>query len=174
MAIVTMVVITAYTATGRIVGHEVTRSAVVLGSGRVLGPLDELLRQGMNVEAQYPPTGPATITTGDDALVFSLPSLNATDALVPTSKDYVTVFRDTAITGNTRLIMTVYPDPSLPSTRTSGSTVLATNVESVYWRYPTVVPTDANVVTTTIRLTKNGRNQTAHQTVILNSTLRNH
>lgn len=174
MAMVTTVVITAYVAAGRIVGREIIDSSVVVGSGRVLGPLDELLRQGIDVEAQYPPTGAALVATSDQALVFSVPSLDSGGNVSDTYKDYVTVALDNSISGNTRLLMTVYPDSGLPSSRTNTQTVIATNVAAIYWRYPTVIPTDANLVTTTLRLSRGSQLAVSQQTIILNSLLRNH
>ena len=166
--------ITAYLTVGRIIARESAKSMITLGSGRILGPLDELLRQGINIEAQYPPSPEvATVTTGTDALVFSVPSLNASGDATDAAKDYITVVRDTSLANNARLLMTVYPDATLPSTRVAGTTVVATNVLDLYFRFSAVNPTDTTEVATTVRLARTENGQTSTETLLLSSLLRN-
>lgn len=172
IGIVVTVIGAAYLSVTRIFQQESARSGITLGTGRVLGPLDELLRQGGTIVAQYPISGSPTVTTGTGALVFSIPSLIGGD-LSPTELDYVTLERDTAITSNPRLIMTVYPNQTLPSERTSQTVVIATNVSDIYFRYSMIDPTASPDVTTTVRLTRTQSGRTLSETIILHSTLRN-
>lgn len=169
IGIVMVVCVGAYLTTAKVVRRESDRSTVTLGTGRVLGPLDTLLRQGRAIVTQYPPApGVATVTTGTDALVFTVPSL--VGSTLTDANDYITLVRDTTVVENPRLIMTVYPDAT--SSRTAGETVIATYVADLYLRYPDIDPTAAENLTITVRLNKGTSSETA-ETLILNATLRN-
>jgi len=172
MAIVMSVVIPAFLMTGRVVSNEISRSELVVDSGRLLGPVDELLRQGKDVVAQYPTSGAPTVTTGSDAMVFTVPSIIG-GQLDETSVDYVTLERDTTLTDNARLIMTVYPSSSPASERPATVSAISKFVSDLYIRYPTTDLAEVNAVTVLVRSSKMARDLST-QTILLNSTLRNH
>jgi hypothetical protein len=169
IGIVSVMATAAYVATVRLAQSEQTKSRVTLGAGRVLGPLDELLSQGVAVLSQYPISGAATVTTGTRALAFSIPSLDVNDESTVDTVDLVTVVLDTSISGNTRLLATIYPNAV--STRPAETIVVATNVLDVYFRYGVPAPTSSTVVGVTMRLK---RAPGASQTLAISSTLRNH
>ena len=164
----------ALTSVSRVIGAEAAASYVTLGAGRIFGPLDDLLRQGVRVQSQYPATGVPQVVTGENALVFTVPSLQANGAISATTFDTIVVTRNTAIAGNPRLIMTVHPDETLPSTRRAATEVIATNVEGVYFRYNASSYVNATSLTATIRLARSERNQIKRQLFILHAALNNH
>lgn len=173
MAIVLSVVIPAFLMTGRVVSNEITQAGLVVDSGRLLGPVDELLRQGKDVVAQYPPLpSAATVETGSSALVFTVPSIVGGD-LDETAVDYVTLVRDTTIADNARLLLTVYPSTSPASERPANEYAISKYVSDLFFRYPSTDLASINALTVLVRTSQQARDLKT-QTILLNATLRNH
>lgn len=174
IGIVIVISLTAYTATGQFTSDEEARIVTGVEASRVLGELDELLRQGTTVSTQYPSTGAATYTTDASTLIFAVPSIINGDPS-QTKTDTVVARMDTTDSSNKKLVLQVIPDLTAPaSTRAAQTRTLMARVSDAYFRYNQAAATGATEVTTTVSTTRTLRGRTFTQTIMLNATLRNH
>jgi hypothetical protein len=56
--------------------------------------IDETLKSGSSIVAQYPLTGTPTYSTGSEAVVLSVPSVNATEMVIANTFDYLVIYKD--------------------------------------------------------------------------------
>lgn len=177
LVLVTLVTTNMYITTGRFNNDEQARTLVGVEASRLMSKLDNLLRQGQTVLAQYPPLpASATYTTGVGQLVFSVPSLMADGSLSSAKTDTAAVYLDTSNASNYILMLQVFPDTTSPnpSVRPAVTYRVATNVSSLYIRYDQAVPTAATSLTITTIHTRNSGGKTFYQAAILDASFRNH
>ncbi len=161
------VIASIYLSSGRFTGNEQLRIDVDVSANRVLTVMDQTLRQGKAVLAQYPTSGSPTYTTGDTALVLALPSTLVNGTLSATDEDAAVFYLDN---GELKLML----DAHANSTRTDQTRTITTNVRDLYFRYNTTSPTSATAVTATITTEKTVLSRPYTQASILNVTFRNH
>lgn len=175
LVLVTLVTANMYITTGRFNSDEQARTLVGVEASRLMSKLDDLLRQGQAVLAQYPPLpATATYTTDVDELVFSIPSLMSDGSLSSAKTDTAVVYLD--ISGGSRVLMLrVFPDTTSPnpSVRSDATYSVATNVSSFYIRYDQAVPTAATSITITTVHARTSNQKTFYQPAILSALFRN-
>lgn len=138
---------------------------------RVFAVMDETMRQGKTVLVNAT-IGAVTYTTNTDTLVFTMPSIDVTDALSPVDTDTVVIVPDTTVSGNQRLRMII--DPHANSTREALDRVLVERVKDVYFRYNTPIATNATAVTATLTFEQTVSGRPFTRATILYAAFRNH
>lgn len=171
LGLIVVVVGNLFISTTRLGNDEQRRIDVGESAGRVLGPLDEILRQGKEVVAATVVNG-VTYTSSSTAIVFTLPSLDSTGSPIADSSDIAVIYRDTSIAENPVIRLIV--NPLSGTFRPSQNTSVADYVKDLYIRYTADNPTTAQAATLTVQISKNLRLQTYTRTNILYAVFRNH
>lgn len=161
------VIVSIYLSSGRLTSNEQLRIDVDVSANRVLTVMDQTLRQGKAVLAQYPTSGSPTYTTGDSTLALSLPSILSNGTLSSTDEDSAVFYLDN---GELKLLI----DAHANSTRTDQTRTVTSNVRDAFFRYNATTLTSATAVTATITTQKTVLGKPYTQASILNITLRNH
>lgn len=175
LGLIAVVAVNIYVSAGQLSKDELLRIDVGASANRALSTVDRLIRQGRSVMASAVDNS-VTYTTGDTTLVLTAPSIvgGATTA----TSDTIIVFLDATDPSNGLLKAITVPyvdaDPAKNSTRPGGTSILASGVKDVFFRYNDADPTLATAVTVSLRTTGSAAGKTRTQATLLYATLRNH
>lgn len=112
--------------------------------------------------------------TGPSKLILRLWPLNSNgDPTDPSSSNYDYIIYKPDPSDNTKLIKQTFADTVLPSTRSSGSKIIATKLSSLQFAYDNIDPTLAAEITITITNTQNSSSKTHTYTQSVKAVLRN-
>lgn len=167
LGIIVIVVGNLFIAAGRYAAAEQSRIDVSEGVSRVFSTLDRTVRQGKAILASS-----GADTTSGTTMVFSLPSIDASNNLSATLIDTVVISVDSSDPNNKKLRMTITPDAT--STRPAVDQTIVDHVQDVYFRYTSDTPRLATGVTMTVAVTRTILNRSFTQINIINLILRNH
>lgn len=171
MGMVVIVVSSLFISTNQFNRDEQLRIDVGEDASRVLGPLDRVLREGVQIVTSAD-IGGTTYTTGTSTVVFSLPSIDGTGATIIGTNDTAVLTFDTSSADNLGIRLLV--DPADNTYRPSQNTMVVDRVKDFYLRYTTDAPTASTTIGATVQVTKSVRGRAFTRTNILYAILRNH
>ena len=112
--------------------------------------------------------------TGADKLILRLWPLNSSgEPTDPSSSNYDYIIYKLNPSDSTKLIKQTFADTVLPSTRLSGSKIIATKLASLQFAYDNIDPTFASEITITITNTADSSSKTHTYTQSVKAVLRN-
>lgn len=171
MGIVVIVVSSLFISTNQFNRDEQLRIDVGEDASRVLGPLDRVLREGMQIMASAD-IGGTTYTTGTSTVVFSLPSIDETGATITGTSDTAVITLDASIATNPGIRLLI--SPAANTYRPSQNSITVDHVKDFYLRYTTDTPTASTTVSAMVQVTKTVRGRAFTRTNILYVVLHNH
>lgn len=166
LVIITTVVINMFIVTVRFTTDEQARVQVGEVAARALATLDDTLREGRVILPNATIDG-TPYTTGSTTLVLALPSI--VNGETTNDNDTVVITKNATTNALERKTLV-----HAGSTRPAGTTLLASDVTDVYFRYTTDDPESSTAVTVVISSTKTANQKPFTRTTLLYETLRNH
>lgn len=160
-----------FISTGQFSSDEQLRIDVGESAGRVIGPLDQILREAKIVVASAIVDG-ITYTSDENTLVFTLPSLDSNGATIANADDIGVITLDPTNPNFQTIDLFIRPGNGTFRAAQSGSVV--EHVKDLYIRYTDDVPENAQAATLTVQVTKQVRGRTYTRSNILYAVFRNH
>lgn len=171
IGIVVVIVGNIFINTSRFGSDEQLRIDVGESASRVLGPLDEILREGKEVLASTV-INSVTYTSDTNTVVFTLPSLDVGGLTIAGSSDIAVIDYD--ITDASNPIVRLLVEPASDTFRPAQNSRIVEHVKDLYIRYTAETPVTAQALTLTVQITKDIRDRTFTRTNILYAVFRNH
>ena len=144
-----------------------------LGLNDALSKMKETIKESSSVAPAYPASGSPVYTSASQQIVLKIPSLDVSGNTISNTYDYFVFFLDAD-----KLRSKIFPDVS--STRKSGNQILATNVNTLSFKYynsvtppQEVLPTSATKVKITLSLRQKSGQEYEQNTATSEANLRN-
>lgn len=141
------------TSSGQVFLDQTTQVNQGLSSSQSRQEIEDSIKYSAGVVAQYPPTGTAQFTTGDQVLVLKVPAVSANGQVIDSVFDYIVIAKNPSDSKILRKM--IFPNGL--SHRNSENKVLSTSLKSLGLVYldgnnNQVSPTQAVRITYTINL----------------------
>ncbi len=171
LGLIVVVVGNLFISSTRLGNDEQIRIDVGESTSRVLGPLDEILRQGKEVLPTAVIDG-TTYTSSATVLVFSLPSLDSAGSTISGTSDTAVIFLDSSNADNPTIHLIV--SPASGTFRPGQDSTVIDRAKDLYIRYTSDGIASAQAATLTIQISKDIQTKTFTRTNVLYAVFRNH